>query len=183
MKQHKLTESETFFAKFESGTKSAQIILSGEVVDSETFSVILKQVKSGSKLILKFDDGWANLLFENEILKEKVTIWGGTQTSFWNANGWGYLDNIIGNLAIPSISCIGTNSWEVPNDPIGFEPFVSNFRQKSYGAFFFRPDKLLTLCGEIFYGKGSIVLAPGFPVDDENTFNNLIFFNLIKTKP
>jgi len=175
-----LTESGTSFSKYDKTSKSAQIILAGEIVDSNIFSDILKQVKSGGKLILKFNAEWANLLYENKILKEKVTIWGGKQTSFWNANGWGYLDKIIGNQAIPSVSCIGTNSWEVPSDPIGFEPFVSNFKQKSYGAFFYRPDKLLTLCGEIYYGKGSIVLAPSYPVGLENAFSDLIFFTILK---
>ena len=44
--------------------------------------------------------------------------------------------------AVPSGFIIGANSWEASPDPVGFEPFESNFPQKSHGAFFFRPDKL-----------------------------------------
>jgi beta-galactosidase len=174
-----LTESSTSFSNFGQNF-NAQIILAGKVSDDETLKQMLKKVKAGAKLIVKFDSDWADLLFINKILKEKVSVWGGEQKGYWNGNGWGYLEKYIGNQAVPSVSCIGTNSWEVPSDPVGFEPFVSNYKKKSYGAFFSRPDKLMTLMGEISYGKGSIILAPSYPVDAENAFNDLLFFNMLK---
>jgi hypothetical protein len=40
----------------------------------------------------------------------------------------------------------------------------------------------LTLAGSITLGKGKILLAPSYPVDDKNAFNDLLFFNMIKLK-
>jgi beta-galactosidase len=140
----------------------------------------LKQVKNGASCILKFDTAWARLLYEQKILKSPVTAWGGLQKPYWNGNGWGYVDLPGLPNAVPSGYTIGTNSWEANSDPVGFEPFESNYPQKSHGAFFFRPDNLFTLIGEITYGKGKIILAPSYPVDTNEAFNDMIFFNLIR---
>lgn len=156
------------------------IILAGVVPSQEDLKRFLQLTKKGATLILKFDEHWAESLFQNKILKEQVTQWGGRQVPFWNGNGWGYIDHFIGNQVIPGISTIGTNSWEVPGDPKGFYPFVSNYPQKAYGAWFARPNTLLVLLGEISYGKGKILLAPSYPVEENNAINDLLFFNMIK---
>jgi hypothetical protein len=57
---------------------------------------------------------------------------------------------------------------------------VSNYPQKAYGGWFARPDVVLVLFGEIEYGNGKIILAPSYPVDDDNAFNDMLFFNMIK---
>ena len=142
-------------------------------------AAILKKVNAGTKLIVKFNPAWAEALYARGILKEKVTAWGGEQSDGWMGNGWGYIDSFIGDQALPSKTTIGTRSWEVPSDPKGFAPFVAATPQTSYGAYFARPDKLLVLIAEIQYGKGKIILAPGYPVDDNQPFNDLIFYNLI----
>ncbi len=154
-------------------------ILAGKVMNENTFILVLKQVKAGAVLIVKFDSAWAELLYNQKILKSSVTDWGGVQKPYWNGNGWGYIDLLSQNIAVPSGYTIGTNSWEANSDPVGFEPFESNFPQKSHGAFFFRPGNLFTLLGEIVYGKGKIILAPSYPVDDNEAFNDMIFFGLI----
>ena len=140
---------------------------------------MLKKVKEGTTLVIRFDSLWAEVLLKQKILKEKVTQWGGMQKGFWNGNGWGYLDTFIGNQAIPSKTAIGTNSWEVPSDPKGFYPFVSSYPQQSHGAFLFRPDQLITLIGSVQYGKGKIILAPSYPVDLNNSLSDLLFYNMI----
>ena len=151
----------------------------GDVVDESTFKNMLAKVKEGTTLVIRFDSLWADFLYQQKILKQRVTLWGGHQKGFWNGNGWGYLDTYIGNQAIPSKTCIGTNSWEVAADPKGFYPFVSNYPQQSNGAFFFRPEELLTLLGTIQYGKGKIILAPSYNVDEQQAFNDLLFFKMI----
>jgi beta-galactosidase len=162
--------------------EKADLTLAGNATNKETFLSILKQVTGGSTFVVRFDSAWAQLFFDQKILKEKVTSWGGLQKAFWNGNGWGYVDLLNRPIAVPSGYTIGTNSWEANSDPVGFEPFVSNFPQKSYGAFFFRPENLLTLMGEISYGKGKIILAPSYPVDDNNAFNDMLFFNHLISK-
>jgi hypothetical protein len=157
-------------------------IIAGIPVSKETLVSVLKQVKNGAAFIVKFDSAWAKLLYEQKILKSPVTKWGGLQKPFWNGNGWGYIDLPGEPNAVPSERTIGTNSWEANSDPVGFEPFESNYPQKSHGAFFFRPDNLFTLIGEITYGKGKILLAPSYPVDASEAFNDMIFYNLI-SKP
>ena len=101
------------------------------------------------------------------------------QTGDWWGNGWGYLDYYVGDRALPSRTTIGTRGWEVPGDPVGFTPFIAAGPQTSYGAYFARPDKLLVLLGEIDYGKGKIILDPSYPIDDNQAFNDLVFYNLI----
>lgn len=174
-----LSDAGLKLAAFDRNNKASLILASG-IPDSETVIQLLKRVKAGARLIVKFDSVWANVLFEHKILKESVTRWGGTKKEYWNGNGWGYIDGLVGNQAVPSGRCIGTNSWEAPSDPVGFEPFVSHFPQKSHGAFFFRPDMLLTLFGEIRYGRGHILLAPSYPVDANEAFNDMVFFELLK---
>jgi hypothetical protein len=159
----------------------SNVILAGGIPSSEQIKSMLATAKKGGTLILKFDGKWAEVLYNEGILKEKVTQWGGKQIPYWIGNGWGYIDHIIGNQAIPGGSTIGTNSWEVPSDPQGFYPFVSNYPQKAYGAWFARPDTLLVLLGEISFGKGKILLAPSYPVEANEAFNDLLFFNLVKS--
>ena len=174
-----LKEAGVTVSIFSKATKTSTILAAGKPT-TEILAELLKQVEAGTKLVIKFDSAWAKALYDNKILKEPVTVWGGKQKEYWNGNGWGYVDGLVGNQAIPSGRCIGTNSWEVPADPTGFEPFVSNYSQNSYGAFFFRPDTLLTLFGEISYGKGRIILAPSYPVDANEAFNDMVFFEMLK---
>ena len=165
---------------YSKANKNVSFIAAGEVPDDKNFEGMLKQIENdGTTLIIKFDSTWTNTLSKYKVLKNKVTEWGGYQKTFWNGNGWGYLDYYIGNQSIPSGSTIGTNSWEVPCDPKGFAPFESNYPQQSFGAFFFNPDKLLTLIGVIQFGKGKIILAPSYPVDLDNPFSDLLFYNMI----
>lgn len=133
----------------------------------------------GTVLLLRFDDRWADYLFELGILAAIPREWRGTQTGGWNGNGWGYIDHFIGDQAIPSKSTIGTNSWEVPGDPSGFYPFKANYPQTSYGAFFARHSDLVTTLGTIKYGKGLIILNPSYWIDDNHAFTDMLFYNLI----
>jgi len=165
-----------------SATEKTGCIMAGDAVNPETLVSVLKHVKSGATFMVKFDAAWAKLFYEQKILKSPVTAWGGLQKPFWNGNGWGYIDMGAADYAIPSGMTIGTNSWEANSDPVGFEPFESNYPQKSHGALFFRPDNLFTLMGEITYGKGKIILAPSYPVDANNAFNDMLFFNLVSSK-
>jgi len=155
------------------------VILAGDVPPDADLTAVLKRVNSGARLVVKFNAAWADALFARGLLKEKVTAWGGEQTPNWWGNGWGYLDHFIGDRALPSKTAIGTRGWEAPSDPVGFAPFVAAGAQTAYGAYFARPDKLLVLLGEIDYGKGKILLAPGYPVDGNEAFNDLLFYNLI----
>jgi len=154
-------------------------ILAGDLPAEAELAAMLKKVGAGTKLIMKFNPAWAEALYASGILKEKVTAWGGEQTSGWMGNGWGYIDHFIGDQALPSKTTIGTRAWEVPRDPSGFAPFVASGKQTAYGAYFARPDKLLVLIGEIDYGKGKIILTPGYTVDENQPFNDLLFYNMI----
>ena len=154
------------------------ILASDVPVDAE-LAEMLKKVEAGTRLIVKFSPAWAEALYSHGILKEKVTAWGGEQSSGWTGNGWGYIDAVLGDQALPGKTTIGTRAWEVPGDPAGFAPFVSNSKQTAYGAYFARPDKLLVLIGEIEYGKGKIILSPGYAVDENQAFNDLVFYNMI----
>ncbi len=175
-----LTEAKANVGLYSGKTPKPDVIVAAGQPHSESVDQMIKWVKDGATLVLKFDQKWADLLYEKHILKEPVSYWGGKQKPYWNGNGWGYLEKFMGNQANQGVSCISTNSWEAPSDPVGFEPFVSNYSQKSYGAFFWRPDRLLTIAGSISLGKGKILLAPSYPVDDKNAFNDLLFFNMIK---
>ena len=66
-----------------------------------------------------------------------------------------------------------------PGGSKGFAPFESAYPQTSYGAQFQRPDQLPTLLGSVQYGKGEIFLAPGYPVDLDNAFSDLVFYNML----
>lgn len=161
-------------------TTDAGVLLAGEKVSGSDVENLLQKARRGATLMIKFEHQWAEALFAKGVLKEKVTQWGGRQIPYWNGNGWGYIDHLVGNQAIPSVATIGTNSWEVPGDPIGFYPFEANYPQTAYGAWFARPNTLLVLFGEINYGKGRILLAPSYPVDEGHAFNDLLFYNMVK---
>lgn len=162
-----------------SGRQPAHVILAGDLPDASLLGQVLVQVRAGAHLIVRFDPGWADALFHLGVLSKPVASWGGEQKGYWNGNGWGYLTHFIGSQSIPSGSTIGTNSWEVPEDPKGFAPFESAYPQTSYGIEFQRPDQLLTLLGCVQYGKGEILLAPGYPVDLNNAFSDLLFYNML----
>jgi len=179
-------------------------VLVGALTDTASFSLLLNMVRDyGTKLILKFDQQMADVLYDKKILSEKVSTWGGYQTHDWNGNGWGFIDNFAGKQAIPSQSIISTRSWEVPGHPHGFYPFKSFYDQQVYGLYIarsaypepiwgdlagkgeflsttFTPDRqLLVLLASVSYGKGKIILAPSYSVDENNPFNDMLFFNQI----
>jgi hypothetical protein len=162
-----------------SGGKGIDVYVAGNLPDAKVLNQVLGQVKRGARLIVRFDPRWADALLRARILSKPVATWGGEQKGYWNGNGWGYLTHFIGGQSIPSGSTIGTNSWEVPEDPRGFAPFESSYPQTSYGAQFQRPDQLLTLVGSVQYGKGEIILAPGYTVDMDNAFSDLMFYNML----
>ena len=164
---------------FSAAQPGKKIILAGNPVPAGNLRTLLREVQAGASLIIRFDSVWADLLHESKILSRPVTRWGGEQIGHWNGNGWGFIHGLAGEYCLPENRTIGTNAWEVPGDPVGFYPFESKHTQTSYGAWFARPDQLLTLYGEISYGKGRILLAPSYPVDDDNVFNDLLFYNMI----
>jgi beta-galactosidase len=156
---------------------SAAVILAGTpTVDS---AKLLALAKAGKILVIKFDSIWAKRLYDQGLLSEPVTQWGGQQSPGWNGNGWGYIDHFVGDQAVPSKTIIGTRTWETFGDPVGFWPFASRYKQAAYGAYMARNDKLLVLIGAIDYGKGKIILAPSYPVDANRAFNDMLFFNMI----
>lgn len=179
--QWDLAETALREAGYRNKKADALAIVAGKVPSEKDFIGFLQSVENGATLIIRFDSEWAEKMYDSGILRERVTQWGGEQIPYWNGNGWGYLDYFIGNQALPGVSTIGTNSWEVPGDPTGFYPFSSNYPQKAYGAWFARPDNLLVLIGEIEYGKGKILLAPSYPIDENEAFNDMLFFNMIKS--
>ncbi|ARV16586.1 hypothetical protein [Polaribacter sp. SA4-12] len=161
-------------------SENNSVVIAGDIPDNKNMKRLLEKTSKGATLFIKFDEKWAKKLYELKILKTSVSEWGGNQVAYWHGNGWGYIDHFVGDQAIPSKSTIGTNSWEVPGNPKGFYPFEANYPQKAYGAWFARPDKLLVLIGEISYGEGKIILHPSYHIDEENAFNDLLFFNIIK---
>jgi hypothetical protein len=182
------------------GTKAKCILAGPAPADQALVDDMLKAVhKRGATLIIRMDEAWAARLHEKGLLSEPVKEWGGEQTGHWNGNGWGYLDHFFGNQSIPCGTTIGTTSWEVPGDPRGFGPFVSDLPRGAYGAYLARKeglanptkldqkrrvplvtdDTLLVLIGTLDYGKGKLVLQAAYPVDGENAFCDMLFYNLI----
>jgi hypothetical protein len=173
----------------------AKVILAGSA--DENIAGLLERAKSGATLIIRFDAAWAKLLYEKGILSESVTEWGGNQSWGWAGNGWGYLTHFIGNQALPAGHTIGTTGWEIPANPVGFYPFASKYPLAVYGLYVARPwtakmppeeselkghympTTVAVLLGVVDYGKGKVVLAPSYPVDANNAFNDLLFFNMI----
>jgi beta-galactosidase len=133
----------------------------------------------GTVLFLRFDEHWADYLFEMGILAVIPDVWRGWQTGGWKGNGWGYLDHFVGDQAIPSGTTISTNSWEVSSDAMGFYPFRSQYPHAAYGTFFASPGDLVTTLGTIRYGKGTIIIDPSYWVDYNETFNDILFYKLI----
>jgi hypothetical protein len=160
-------------------------VVAGQVPEAAILDSLLERVKTtGTCLILKADKNWTDELFKRGILSQQVTQWGGQQHGGWNGNGWGYLEHVVGDQAVPSGPVISTNAWQAPDEPVGFAPFASTYRTRVYGVHVARPgapaeQKVLTLLGTVAYGKGRIVLAPSYPVDKNNAFNDLLFYNLI----
>ncbi len=180
------------------------LIMAGDMPGNSTIAQLLNKVETEKvRLIIRFNQQWADALYNREILSEKVYAWGGYHSHDWNGNGWGYIDHYVGDQAIPSSTIISTRSWEVPGDPLGFYPFKSHYPQEVHGLYMartaypepiwgelagkgeylreiFTPDReLLILLGKIHYGEGKIILAPSYPVDDGSPFNDMVFFNLI----
>jgi len=180
---------------FDSSVKiHIRFIAAGAVPDDTTVLAMLDRVKrDGTLLLVKFDKAWAAVLLQKGILSKPVMEWGGHQSEGWDGNGWGYLEHFIGDQAVPGKTVIGTTGWEVPDHPTGFYPFASDKPMQVYGLYMARPMKfcrtvkdpdaerrtLLVLAGAIRYGKGSILLHPGYPVDASNPFNDMLFFNML----
>jgi hypothetical protein len=77
-----LLEAGLSAGKFGSESQANSIVIAGEIPDAKTIQQILKWAKAGAKVILKFDNKWADALFENKILKEKVTNLGKRRERF-----------------------------------------------------------------------------------------------------
>ncbi len=173
---------------------SVGFIAAGALPDEKQLEGLLRRVKEdGTLLVVKFDPAWAELLHRAGVLSGPVKEWGGKQTKEWLGNGWGYLDHFVGDQVVPGKAILGTCGWEVPSDPVGFYPFSSKHRLTTYGVYVARPwtasgppgkddalPTLLVLCGCIEYGKGRILLTPGYPIDEEQAFNDLLFFNMLR---
>jgi hypothetical protein len=180
---------------FSTGSDKLDFICAAGMPDASLSNMLNRVKNDGTTLIIKFTQEWADALLNAGLLSKNVTRWisGDTQTPWWNGNGWGYLDYYIGDQAVPSKSTIGTNSWEVPDDPQGFYPFESSYLQTAYGAHFARPDKFQyspdlpddrhstsVLIGAIQYGKGKVILDASYWVDDNHALNDMLFYNFIK---
>lgn len=155
------------------------------LLNEEQSADILRRVKEeGTTLIIKLDHKWATWLFEHGVISAVPVAFANDniiQTKFWDGNGWGYIDYFCGDQSIPSKSTIGTTSWEPATDPAGFYPFESDHPTKVYGAYFENGGKIRVLIGTVQYGKGTIILNRTYPVDYDHAFNDLIFFNMIRS--
>lgn len=165
-------------------------ICARQVPAEPALSDLLRRVKQdGTSLILYFNSEWADILYQKKLFTELPQISACKIEGTWGGNGWGYLDYDLGDQAVPGQSAIGTNSWELGeisispvHRPRGFWPFKTQppeCKSRAYGAFFARPDLLLVLLGEIQYGKGKILLNPAYPVDNDDAFSDLLFYQLI----
>jgi hypothetical protein len=155
-------------------------VAAGDVPTRGDLEELLARVeRDGTRLVVRFDAAWALALLEAGLLAEPVTTWGGAQLGHWKGDGWGYLDFLVGERAVPSGATIGTNSWEVPGDPVGFAPFEASVPQTSYGAHLSRTGTILTLVGALDHGAGTILLLPSYPVDDRHPLNDLLFFHAL----
>ncbi|MFI3289736.1 MAG: glycoside hydrolase family 2 TIM barrel-domain containing protein [Rikenellaceae bacterium] len=161
----------------------------------EQLESLLRDVEEGATLIIRFDEHWADALYTAGILSEKVTEWGGNQTPEWLGNGWGYLDRFVGLESTSNHGTIGTTSWEVTVDPLGFYPFESKYNTIAHGLYMSRPwlcktpaigyrmkelqPTLAVTLATISYGEGEIILNPCYWVDENCAFTDMLFFNMI----
>ena len=190
-----LADANAAAADFKAELPSLQFVAAGMVpADDAVLDGLLKRVANdGTLLLVKFDKAWAAALLRKGILAQPVTAWGGRQTPHWLGNGWGYLDHFIGQQAIPGISTISTNAWEIPADPAGFYPFESAKPLSVYGLYMARPwlcrippknpadnmPSLLVLLGAVERGKEKIVLQASYPVDAITPLADMLFFNIL----
>ncbi len=175
----------------EDGKMSTKKINSMEQLES-----LLKEVQEGATLIVRFDKYWADALYHSGVLSERVTEWGGNQTTEWLGNGWGYLSHFVGYRSTANEGAIGTTSWEVPSDPYGFYPFVSSYKMGVYGVYMCREwlcrvpaigyrmkelePTMVVLLATLDYGDGRIILNPCYHVDDDNAFADLLFYKMVQ---
>ncbi|MFR9580525.1 MAG: hypothetical protein SNH80_07485, partial [Rikenellaceae bacterium] len=155
----------------------------------------LSRVREGATLILRFDSHWADVLRHTEVLSKDITEWGGNQTGEWVGNGWGYIDHYVGYESTLNRGTIGTTSWEVSGDPVGFYPFESEHKVTAHGLYMCRPwlckepaigyrrrevqPTLAVTLASIEYGKGKIILNPCYWVDEDNAFADMLFYNIL----
>lgn len=171
-----------------------RFIAAGAVPDDGILEAMLDRVRrDGTLLLIKFDQAWADVLLKKGLLSKPVTEWGRHQSDGWNGNGWGYLEHFVGDQAVPGKTVIGTTGWEVPDDPTGFYPFASDKPMQVYGLYVARPRKfpntvndpdaekctVLVLIGALRHGKGRILLSPGYTVDGNHPFNDLLFYSML----
>lgn len=190
------------------GKEGADFILVGDFSYTEDFihissmlrtpaqlAELFKRIQAGSNALIQFDEHWAEIFYNYNILSKPVREWGGKQPSQWYGNGWGYLDHFNGYSSIANKGTIGTNAWEVSSDPVGFYPFESEFSTSVYGLFMSRPwvgkepaasirihdvsPTMLVTLATIDYGKGKIIICPGYNVDEQNAFTDMLFYNII----
>ncbi|WP_105617762.1 glycoside hydrolase family 2 protein [Vallitalea okinawensis] len=157
---------------------SYDFIAAAEVPDKNELTTMLHKVKEGSTMVINFNEGWAKLLLDVDILSEAVTEWGCEQTGFWYGNGWGYVSEFIGD-AFPSGNVISTNGWQPTGDPNGFYPFESKYDKRVYGLWMARHDIMRVTMASIDYGKGKILLNPSYELADKDILSKIIFYNMI----
>ncbi len=162
----------------------------------EQMDALLKEVREGATMIVRFDKYWAEALYNAEVLSERVSEWGGNQTTEWLGNGWGYLNHFVGYESTANSGAIGTTSWDVPSDPYGFYPFESKHKMGVYGLYMCREwlcrvpaigyrmkevqPTMAVLLSTIDYGNGKIILNPCYHVDEDNAFTDMLLFNIVK---
>ncbi|GAP71918.1 beta-glycosidase [Candidatus Symbiothrix dinenymphae] len=163
--------------------KASHYIAAAGNPDNGTLDAMLSKVKdNGTTLLVKLDSIWAKKLKEKGVLSTAVTEWGAPQSGHWVGNGFGYIDYFVGPTGLLNRRTIGTNGWEVPGNPNGFYPFESDYPTHVFGTYVARPDIFRVLIGTIDYGKGTIILAPTYPVDGKHPLNDLLFYNMLSMK-
>ncbi|MDR0844444.1 MAG: hypothetical protein LBN71_04425 [Tannerella sp.] len=177
-----LEEANAVVTDFDTVGESHYIAASGAPDDMTLNAMLSKVENQGTTLLVKMDTVWAEKLQAKGILSAAITEWGAKQKGYWNGNGFGYIDYFVGYTGMPERQTVSTTGWEVPGDPNGFYPFESKYPTHVYGTFVARPNHLRVLIGTIDYGKGKIILAPTYPVDDNHPFNDLLFYNMISMK-
>jgi len=176
--------------KLEKRLSKRSLILLGTAATERELDEALAAAKDGARIVMQFDSIVAEKLYKRRLLISPVKFWGGCQSGYWRGNGAAYIDRFVGDQPIPSGGVISTRSWEVTGEPKGFWPFISNYPQRVYGAYFAHHQKsdrrfsednnTLIVIGELDYGKGKILLNSSYLVDENTVFSDLLFFKMLE---
>ena len=166
-----------------SESDSYDVIAAGEAPRGPELTRLLDQVRGGARLLIPFSPAWADSLYDQGVLAERVTDWGCQQEGFWYGNGWGYLSEYVGSQAILSDQVVGTNGWEPLRDPQGFYPLRSPYPIHVHGLWLARHDVLRVLLATVTVGRGQLVLSPAYPPARGDVLADLIFFEQFSRVP